>query len=738
MNYIAVGRDDVKAWIAGAALALGASGAIAQPARDADAWARTMLQKLTPDERLGLLRGKLPPRMAEAERPAGLVMGAGYVAGVPRLGIPALMESDASLGVANMGGFMRRNDVATALPSATAMAASWDVGLVEAGGAAIGAEARAKGFNVLLAGGANLVREPRNGRNFEYYSEDVLLSGVLAGHAIRGIQSNHIVSTIKHYALNAQETGRTILSANIGEAALRESDLLAFQIGIEIGEPGSVMCAYNRINSVYACENGFLLNDVLRRDWGYPGWVMSDWGAVHSPSIRAGLDQESGTQPKDTPWFGTLLRDELAAGRVTQADIDRSALRILRTMRALGLDTHAATPGSAIDYEAHGRVAQRIAEEGIVLLRNEGGLLPVAATARRILLIGGHADVGVPSGGGSSQVNPVGGASLSLAIPGDAIYHRRLYMPSSPLKALRALLPAAEIAFDDGTDRGRAAAAARGADLVIVFGEQFTAEGSDVATLSLPDDQDGLIAAVADANPKTVVVLETGGPVTMPWLDKVGAVLAAWYPGQRGGEAIARVLSGAVNPSGRLPVTFPRTVDQSPNPRLPGSLLVKGQDGKDLYDLPKDQKPFDVSYPEGADVGYRWYDRTGATPLFAFGHGLSYTSFTYRDLTLRGGSALGATLRITNVGARAGAEVAQLYVRVNGARRLVGWSRVELAPGESRTVTIAAEPRLLAAFDVQRRNWTITAGSYAVEVGKAVDQPQLTGQVRLAARRIKP
>ena len=299
---------------------------------------------------------------------------------------------------------------------------------------------------------------------------------------------------------------------------------------------------------------------------------------------------------------------------MTTADIDRAVLRILRTMNASGVTANPVRDESGVDYAANGRIAQAVAESGIVLLKNRDDLLPVATTARTILVVGGHADAGVLQGGGSSQVNPVGGPALSLAIPGEPIYHRKLYSPSAPLAALRDLLPGAKIAYDDGTDQERAAAAARAADLVVLFAEQFTYEGTDVPTLALPDRQDALIDAVASANPRSVVVLETGGPVTMPWLDKAGAVLAGWYPGQRGGLAIARVLTGAVNPSGHLPITFPRDIAQTPNPKLPGGTLVKGQDGQDLYDLPKNQPPFDAAYPQGADVGYRWFDRTKATP----------------------------------------------------------------------------------------------------------------------------
>ncbi len=698
----------------------------------ADRSAEAVLKRMTFEERLNLLRGS-NPFILRSQLSKDVPMGAGYVRGVPRLGVPALVESDASLGVANMMGLLRPGDVATALPSGAAMAASWDPDLAERAGAMIGDEAREKGFNVLLAGGVNLVREPRGGRNFEYLGEDPLLAGVLAGRSIRGIQSNHIISTVKHFALNAQETGRTALSSNMGEGALRESDLLAFEIAIEIGQPGSVMCAYNQVNGVYSCENSFLLNDVLRRDWGYKGFVMSDWGAVHSVSIRQGLDQESGTMPNQG-FFGSRLRDALAGGAATETDVDRSAFRILRTMYSLGLVDHPPAP-APIDFEAHGRVAQAVAEAGMVLLKNDGDLLPIAASARRILVVGDHADVGVLSGGGgSSQVNPVGGAALVAP----AAFGKRLYARSSPLQALRERLPDATITFDDGTDVQRAAAAARGSDLVLVFAEQFTTESLDVPDLNLPDNQDRLIAAVAEANPKTAVILETGGPVLMPWLDKVGAVLEAWYPGQRGGQAIARVLDGDVNPSGRLPVTFPATIDQTPNPKLTGFDLLGKAVQHDLYRSPQDPPPFVVSYPESADAGYRWYVRTHAKPLFAFGHGLSYTRFTYKDLRLTGGSALRVSFALSNVGPRAGVEVAQVYARVGAVKRLIGWSRVSLEQGETRRVTVTAEPRILASFHEASRNWHIVAGDYAIEVGAAADQPMLTATTHLVERSIQP
>ncbi|MFD1613209.1 glycoside hydrolase family 3 C-terminal domain-containing protein [Sphingomonas tabacisoli] len=710
--------------------ALLASSTLAQNA-DPDARAAETLARMNPEEKLSLLQGFLTPRMPADKKPKGLKSSAGYVPGIPRLGVPPLIESDASLGIANMGGFMRAKDEATAMPSGLAMGSTWNPILIEEAGRVMGAETAAKGFNVLLAGGINLVREPRNGRNFEYFSEDPLLTGVLGGHSVRGIQSNRVVSTVKHYALNAQETGRSFANVVMDEAAMRESDLLAFEKAIEIGLPGSVMCAYNKVNGAYSCENSFLLNDVLRRDWGWKGWVLSDWGAAHSVSIRQGLDQESGTQPTGEWWFGQKLRDALAAGTVSQTDIDRSVARIVRTMYSLDLATDPIAGARPIDFGPHLDAAQRVAEQGIVLLKNEGKLLPIAATAKRILVVGGHADKGVPSGGGSSQVWPVGGASLSLPIPGDAPYHRRLYMPSAPLAALREQFPQAQVDFDDGTDPARAAAAGRGADMVLVFAEQFASEAHDVLTLALPDNQDALIEAVIGANPRTAVVLETGGPVLMPWLSRVPAVLQAWYSGNRGGTAIARVLAGAVNPSGRLPITLPASLAQTPNPVLPGSDLIKPKPGSDLYDMPKEDVPLTIAYPEGSDVGYRWYARNKHKPLFAFGHGLSYTSFATSGLEVRGNQAQ-ATVR--NTGDRAGATVAQLYLVSRAGkpmRRLVAFERVELAPGQSAIITMAIDRRLLAEWE--KNGWTMPAGQYEFALGESADRVGRPVKVRLPA-----
>jgi beta-glucosidase len=687
---------------------------------DPDARAAALLDQMSLDEQIGLLHGDFPLMMKP--RPDGVQRSAGYVAGLPRLGIPALTESDASLGVAAA---TRRDDAATALPCGLALASSWDVELAREAGATIGAEARAKGFNVLLAGGVNLTREPRNGRNFEYLGEDPLLAGKLAGASIAGVQSNHIVSTIKHFALNSQETGRMVMSANIGEAAFRESDLLAFQIAIEDGAPGSVMCAYNRVNGIYASEHRWLLTDVLRGDWDYRGWVMSDWGAVHSLSaVDAGLDQQSGQQLDRDRFFSDRLREALARGEASPARVREMAHRVLRSMIACGLLEHPVEAGEP-DLARAADVAQRAAEAGIVLLKNDG--LLSRRGVDRIAVIGGRADVGVLSGGGSSQVIPAGSTRFDPPAGAPVWTAGVIYHPDPPLAALRAALPAAVVVFADGADPARAAKVAAGADVAILVAVQWVTEAMDVG-LSLPDGQDALIAAVAAANPRTVIVLETGNPVLMPWLDGVGAVLQAWYPGSRGGQAIARVLTGAVNPSGRLPISFPAAAEQLPHPQLPGAELPVNERG--------DPPPFEVDYHEGSDVGYRWFARTGAKPLFSFGFGHSYTRFNYGALEVRGGDRLTARFEVTNADHRVGTETAQLYLTASPGRaqqRLLGWARVTLAPGETRRLEITADPRLLADWDEAAHAFLIRGGRYEVFVGPDAATAALSGAAEVAA-----
>jgi beta-glucosidase len=721
-------------------LAGGAAMLLAWPVSAAPAWAdrglppderaRLLELQLTQDERIGLLHSPLAMDLGDYKKPASVMASAGYVAGVPRLGIPALHESDASLGVTNPLD-SRPGDSATAMPSGLALAASWNPRLARVGGALIGSEAHAKGFNVLLAGGVNLTRDPRGGRNFEYLGEDPLLSGVMAGEAIAGIQSQHVVSTVKHFALNGYENSRNFHNIVIDEAAMRESDLLAFQLAIERGQPGAVMCAYNKVNGAYACESEALLGKALKQDWGYRGWVMSDWGAVHSVAAASVLDHQSGEQLDQQVYFDAPLKQAVASGALPQARLSDMVRRMLRSMFAHGVFDHPAAP-AAIDYAAHGVVARGAAAEGIVLLRNRERLLPLAPGLKRIAVIGGNASIGVLSGGGSSQVTPHGAPPLIQPLGGagpmDAMFRRAFWFGPAPLDAIRERAGQAEVVFNDGRYPSAAAALARDADVVVVFATQWNGEGEDLSDLSLPQGQDALIAAVTAANPRTVVVLETGNPVQMPWLEQCGAILEAWYPGQYGAAALADVLFGHVNPSGHLPMTFPRGVDQLPRPVLPGSGQPKGSS-------------YDIALNEGAQVGYRWFARTGAQPLYPFGYGLSYTTFAVSDLKVVGGNTLTISFDLTNTGKRAGADVPQVYLRSAAGRpvsRLVGWDKVQLNPGQRQRVTVVADPRLLAAYDASAPGWRVSAGEYRVAVGQHAADAGLEGSAHVAAQLLKP
>lgn len=711
-----------------------------QQATDADERAADLADQMAGQEKHNLLHGILAmPVIPGTAMPEDSPLGSGYVPGVSRLGIPHLAETDAGLGVAYHSGI--RGDGATALPAATAMAASFDTELVERAGRMIGGEARAKGFNVMLAGGINLARDPRNGRTFEYFSEDPLLSGILGAASVRGIQSNGIISTLKHFAFNSQETGRHVLDVRISDAAGRESDLLAFELAIDYGNPGSVMCAYNGLNGEPTCSSDYLLNQVLKRDWAYPGFVMSDWGSTPGPEAAlAGLDHQSGAQIDPQIYFGETLAQLAQSDPRYAQRVEDMNRRILRSMIVAGLLDEERTWPRPIDFEANAELAQEVAQQGIVLLRNRGNALPLADSAGSILVVGGYADLGVMSGNGSSQVMGQDGpaASIPMGDLGPLSFMRAIDLHRSvPLKAIRDRAGAAIITFNDGRYPQSAAREAAKADVVIVFATQWMMEGYDVPSLSLPSGQDELIAAVAGANPNTLVVLETGGPVLMPWLDQTAAVLQAWYPGARGAEAIAAVLFGDVNPSGRLPLTFPRSLDDLPRPQLDGAdTLVpsfsnaenRGQTVIADYEI------------DGADIGYRWFANRGIPTLFPFGFGMSYTSFETSNLQLTAGSHPAARVTVRNTGGRAGGHVVQVYTLdgpANIKRRLVGFGRVELDPGEAREVHIPIEPRLMANWDSDAGQWVIPAGSFTIAVANSAEDMGISSPL-VMQRRVVP
>ena len=678
--------------------------------------ARVLVGQMTQDEKFSWLSGPMAIPVPGTEMPQGALGSAAFYPAIPRLGIPAMQQSDASLGISNLGN-VRPGDHSTALPSSLLLGATFDPMLAFESGAMVGREARQKGFNVQLAGGANLIREPRGGRNFEYISEDPLLTGVLAGNSIAGIQSQKVVSTIKHFAVNAQETGRVMVSSNMSEAALRESDLLAFQIAIEIGQPGSVMPGYNLVNGDYASENHFLLNTVLKGDWAYPGWVMSDWGATHSTvkAALAGLDVQSGANLDDAQYFGDALRRAVADGKIAQARIDDMVTRILQSLIATGALDDSSTGLVPVDYSAHKLIAQRQAEQGIVLLKNADHALPLAQRSKRLLVIGAHADHGVLCGGGSSSVTPIGSLSLpGLDLMGMKV--NKIYQPSSLLQAIREESGAQQVDFLDGSDQQLAVAQASIADAVIVFAQEWRSEGLDAQGLGLPDDQDGLIDGVSRANGKTIVVLQTGGPVLMPWLNTVAGVLAAWYPGSGGAAAIAGVLFGRVNPSGHLPITFPASEAQLPRPQQIDPETTTSNPG-----IPRKGDIIPIDYDiEGSDVGHRWYSRENLVPLFPFGFGLSYTQFEIAEPRVSSESPLRVSTQVTNAGDRAGAITLQIYVAKTGdggfAKRLAGFQKVFLQAGERSRVEVALEPRILARYV---GNTFVTAtGDYKIWVAR--------------------
>ena len=690
--------------------------------------AELVLKEMTLDEKLALLHGNGMPHAAQWQMPLTPLAngGAGYVEGVKRLGIPPLMLSDAAYGVRSSG---ENGRYSTAMPSNLGAASSWDVESACAYGEVIGKELRAQGFNMTLGGGVNLVREPRNGRNFEYAGEDPLLAGTMVGSMMKCEQEQHVVGDIKHYALNDQETGRNIVNAVMTKRAMQESDLLAFHIAISLANPAAVMCSYNRVDGDYACENKYLLQDVLKTEWGFKGFVLSDWGGTHSTekASAAGLDQE---QPM-AGFFGPKLKAAVEAGRVPLSEIDDHARRVLYAEFLSGV-VDDPPEKSVVDVQKGLDVAQHVEENSIVLLKNGQSILPInPAKIHSIAIIGGHADVGMISGGGSAQVDPPGGNAIMPPGKGATHWQDHIWFPTSPLKALRAKLPTTKIEFNAGTDPHAAADMAKHSDLAIVFAYQWESEGMDLPSLSLPDNQDQLIEEVAKANPRTIVVLETGTAVTMPWLDRVAGVVEAWFAGSSGHKALANVLVGDVNPSGKLAITFPKSEADLPHPVIPQlSARDRGQ-GAEAVNSGNHASGYTVHYDEGARVGYKWFESEHKQPLFAFGFGLSYTSFAYSGLSVDS-AAKTASFTVRNSGKRDGTEIVEVYARLpKGSdeiyKRLVGWKRVTLAAGASQTVTVPIDIRVLQTFDEVENKWKLAQGDYEVIVGPASDKAVLNG-----------
>jgi beta-glucosidase len=708
-----------------------------------DARADMVIKELTLEERISLLHGQ--GFSFGSTGPTESNGGAGYSVGIPRLGIPAIQMADSAYGVTRGAASGRYS---TALPNNLAAASSWDPQSAFEYGALIGRELRQEGYSMSLGGGVNLTREPRNGRTFEYQGEDPLLAGTLVGNFVKGVQSQHVIGDLKHYAINDQESGRNAVNASIDKRSMRETDLRAFEIALRISDAGAFMCSYNRVNGDYACENTYLLTEILKKDFHFQGFVLSDWGGTHSTAkaSHAGLDQE---QPGKN-FFGDALQKVVESGEVSQNEINEHVHRILRTIFASGLFDNPVVK-QVPDVEGGYVIAQKLAEKSIVLLKNEHHVLPLeGAGLHSVVLIGGHADVGVLTGGGSAQVDAPGGSVVPPpppqpgANPMANFVRRQVWLPSSPLRALTAKLPSCKVTYVSGDDLAAATSAAKSADIAIVFGYQPESEGMDLKSLDLSEDQNKLIEAVAAANPKTIVVLETGSPATMPWIDKVAGVVEAWYPGIRGAEALANLLTGEVNPTSKLAITFPKSDADLPHPTLvlppPASQPQRPAPGADISSfmamMAKGLPPFETYYDEKLKVGYKWYDAEKKPVLFPFGFGLSYTTYAYSGLSVKGGESVEVSFTVRNTGKRAGTEIAQVYASLPDAageppKRLIGWARVELAPGESRQISIPVAHDRLTIYDEASDNWKLIPGAYTVMAGGSSQDLPLRQQINL-------
>jgi beta-glucosidase len=648
------------------------------PRRRAD----ILLKQMTLDEKITMVHGVKPIPVK------GYV---GYVPAIPRLGIPALTLADGRAAVGNGA-----KDI-TLLPAPIAASSGWDVAVMGAFGRVLGREQWLKGTNVALGPTIDVVRVPEWGRTFESYGEDPWFNSRMAVAEIQGIQSQGPIADANMYLTMQQESNRQMEDSRVDERTLQEIYLPPFAAAIQEGHVGTVMCAYVKTNGAYSCENQYLLKDVLRTQLHFDGWVMSDWGATHSTADAAnhGLDQEM----PDNKFFGDKLKAAVASGQVSQSVLDGQVRNVLVPMFRQGLFDKPQTGSWSASARSpeHDAFARMVAEQGTVLLKNDAGLLPLAAAAS-------VAVIGAP---GSTAPRVEGGGSSGANAP---------YVVS-PLEGIRKRAgDASRVSYADGSDLDAAASAARNADVALVFVQTKETEGSDRPDLELPGNQDALIEAVAQAGKRTIVVLNTGGPVLMPWLDKVAGVIEAWYPGQEDGNAIAAILYGDVNPAAKLPLTFPRSARQIPTSQRE---QWPGVDGRSLYS-------------EGLNVGYRWYDSSDVQPLFPFGFGLSYTTFRLSRLVVepaKPGLPSGAAaatelvrLDVTNTGKRRGAEVVQIYVGHPAAdqeppHQLRAFAKVDLRPGETKTVSLALDKRSFSVYDPAAHDWAFRAGTYEILAG---------------------
>lgn len=681
-----VKRDARAVLIAAALLGTAAAAFAGAPPEQAKARATAIVNRMTLSEKISELHGAWG---ADHFR---------YVPGVKRLRIPPLIFTNGPAGVGP--GNTNPQPMATGLPAPIALASTWDPATARHYGEIEGAETRDVGAGQLEGPDINIARNPQNGRTFEAFGEDPVLTSRMGVAEIRGIQSAGAMATAKHYVANNQETDRFSINEIVGERALREIYMPAFKAAVEKANVASIMCAYPRVNGEFNCANKFLLTDVLKKQWGFQGYVVSDWGAVHStiPSALAGTDLEM----PNGRYFTSELADAVKDGKVPMAVINDKLIRRYSTMMEYGLfDSPSAV--KPIPILADAAVSRSIADEGAVLLKNDDGLLPLHEDQlRRVALIGPYAVQGHDGGGGSSHVIP-----FFTVLPKNGI-EAQLSMRTR----LRVL---------SGSDISEAAAAAKKSDVAIVIVGDEDTEGRD-QSLTLPGQQNELVAAVAAANPKTIVVLQTGSAVLMPWLGKVAAVLETWYPGEEDGNVLADLLLGRVDPSGKLPLTFP----------------VQASDtfARNPMEYPGNGKT--VEYSEGIDVGYRWYQTHNVKPLFPFGFGLSYTTFAFSGLSVKDVNPqrheAAVSFNVENTGKVAGAEVAQVYVGFPAIaegneppKQLKGFKRIYLQPGQTKTITLTLDAQSFSYWSTAHHAWEIQPGTYRLMVGDSSANTPLHG-----------
>ncbi len=669
-----------------AAPALVSTNALAQTP---DARARAIVAQMTLDEKILELHGV-----------GGASPTLRFVPGVARLGIPSFTVTNGPAGVSY--GTISPRKFATALPAPLALAASWDTSMATSYGDVIGTEAKTLGNDLLEGPDMNLARVPQNGRTFENLGEDPYLAGQIAANEIQGIQSQGEIAEAKHYAGNEQETNRNTSNSVIDERTLRELYLAPFETSVKQGNVGAVMCAYPKVNGQYSCENSVLLHQVLKGDWNFQGFVTTDFGASHSTVASAvnGLDLE---MPKEN-FFGAALKAAVQAGTVSVSVIDDKLIRRFREMMQLGLwdNPPVLTDISSAMTTADGITARKVGQASTVLLKNSANLLPLSASkVHSVALIGlsAWASVAKSGGGGTAGVHP-------------------LYTVD-PLTGLKNQAPNVTFTYNDGTNLTTAAAAAKAADVAIVMVGDARKEGSDY-DIALTDGQDLIVSTVAAANKNTIVVVKSGSVVLMPWVNQVSSILEAWYPGEEDGNVVGSIIFGGINPSGKLPITFPKAVADLPantTAQYPG---INNQ----------------VNYSEGLKMGYRSYDARKVAPLFPFGFGLSYTTYAYKNLVVTSGSGNTATVTfdVTNTGSRAGSEVAELYVSMPAAageppRVLKGFQKLALSPGATGHASIALDARAFQHWDTTTHKWAITSGSYQIEVGSSSRSIQLQSSI---------